>query len=439
MESRMDKPILCNELIGALTNPKRSLRSYAGGSIAEGTVRKLKTQLVQAQKFVVSDSLVDEVVSASMSKPSVLDNMAQIARPPFTNMWIEWNEGHRIKALKDGYDKYLTGTAKKLMSDHPPLREHFQRIGFWIHQYSDETDAYTMIELFFKNEKDGTWFSPPLCTSFKHDEELVYSPYEHYIHSQGILKNQPKENTYRSREEYYRDTYGVGMSLWGNLWEIWQYNQFNPTLANSLYEKVTTREDLPELADIYLNIVKDMERSLHTSNPNEMDYMKRIACRCGTVQSASMGWLIPKKIYQRGYTQQQMQEMTKSYLDLVQGGDMRFIISLLSILNYEKVIYQKEEPAKNKIDHIQQGRRVPTNEYKIVTINLPKPRGKKIYEKLFTGHGTPQREHLRSGHWRRFRDRYGNITKKTWISEYKAGNPKLGTLIHDYNLEKGND
>jgi len=70
-----------------------------------------------------------------------------------------------------------------------------------------------------------------------------------------------------------------------------------------------------------------------------------------------------------------------------------------------------------------------------VTIQLPKPRGKRIYEQMFTGHGSPKREHWRRGHWRTVRDKSGNFKRRVWIGEMKCGNPALGTIVHDYNLE----
>ena len=88
-----------------------------------------------------------------------------------------------------------------------------------------------------------------------------------------------------------------------------------------------------------------------------------------------------------------------------------------------------------KINHIYMNKSVPKNEYKIVEIDLPKPRGKKIYNKIFTGQGSPKRLHWRRGHWRRITDRNGNTVKRTWIEEQKVGNPELGTIIHDYVLK----
>jgi hypothetical protein len=131
-----------------------------------------------------------------------------------------------------------------------------------------------------------------------------------------------------------------------------------------------------------------------------------------------------------------MARITKYHLDLIQGGDLRFLISVLSLLNYDLIIQEKQQPAENKLKHIRYGRRVPTNEYSLISIDLPKPKGKKVYEKIFTGHGTPKRWHMRRGHWRRYRDVRGNVTKRVWVDQCEAGNKSLGKKINDYNLQK---
>ena len=73
---------------------------------------------------------------------------------------------------------------------------------------------------------------------------------------------------------------------------------------------------------------------------------------------------------------------------------------------------------------------------RIINIDLQKPRGKTVYEKIFTGHGSPKRWHLRRGHWRRYRDARGNVTKRVWVEQCEAGNKNLGKKINDYNLQK---
>jgi hypothetical protein len=67
-----DKPLMASEIIGAMAQPKRAMAKYQGGSIAEGKIRETQSMLVNAQKFKVSNQLIDHAGEASMSKPHVL-------------------------------------------------------------------------------------------------------------------------------------------------------------------------------------------------------------------------------------------------------------------------------------------------------------------------------------------------------------------------------
>ena len=73
-----DKPLMASEIIGALVQPKRTIAHFKSGSIAEGKARETQSMLVNAQKFKVSNKLIDHAGEASMSKPHVLLEMIHI-------------------------------------------------------------------------------------------------------------------------------------------------------------------------------------------------------------------------------------------------------------------------------------------------------------------------------------------------------------------------
>ena len=55
---------------------------------------------------------------------------------------------------------------------------------------------------------------------------------------------------------------------------------------------------------------------------------------------------------------------------------------------------------------------------------------------IFTGHGSPKCEHWRCGHWRRYRDRFGNVTKRLGLNQKGSGNKAYGTKQTEYKLNK---
>ena len=58
---------------------------------------------------------------------------------------------------------------------------------------------------------------------------------------------------------------------------------------------------------------------------------------------------------------------------------------------------------------------------------------------MFTGHGTPKRQHVRRGHWRVTKDKHGRVKDRTWIQPCIVGNPDLGIINHEYVLRVKQD
>ena len=165
---------------------------------------------------------------------------------------------------------------------------------------------------------------------------------------------------------------------------------------------------------------------------NDSSHIVNICKNLIPTQTASTHWHRPAHLFLQPI---QEEDSIKHHKDLTSlSGDVRFLISLLNILNYDLVSTETVIPPK-KINHLYMSKVVPKNEYKVVEINLPKPKGKKIYNRIFTGQGSPKREHWRRGHWRKVVNKQGVTIKRIWIGEQKVGNPELGSIIHDYILK----
>ena len=98
-----NKPMMANEIISALSNPKKNLHNYLDHKYSRGTVRNLQAQLVQSKKFFIDDALLYNLVQASMVNPSSFVKALEIAKPPYPNMFIEFNETALFKAYKKFY------------------------------------------------------------------------------------------------------------------------------------------------------------------------------------------------------------------------------------------------------------------------------------------------------------------------------------------------
>ena len=366
-------PTLSNTLLAALAEPKRGIATYRGGKYAEAMRRNVQSQIATSQKFVVSNSLVEHAVLASMSRPKHLLEMLQRGIPPFNNLWIEWDENFRRDIIVREMDKLGIDARSE---------EQLNHVGYHIQMINDKF-MYT------------NYFTA-------HNEERVYAaPIAFHMSNDGIISN---DDPNQDHQAFMKDISIAGGALIGT----WYRDKHLP-------------DDYSKYAD------KNIPLSNHDMN---------LAVLLGSflqMQSAAMHWIIPQQKFAQGWTQKEMAELKARSLHS-QAGDGRFLIALLGLLNYDLVVHETTTPPK-KVDHVRFGRVVPKNEYKVVTIQLPKPRGKRIYEQMFTGHGSPKKEHWRRGHWRTLKDKSGRIKKRVWIGEMKVGNPELGTIVHDYKLE----
>ena len=399
-----DKPLMASEIIGALVQPKRTIAHFKSGSIAEGKARETQSMLVNAQKFKVSNKLIDHAGEASMSKPHVLLEMMKTAIPPFKNMFIEWDEHHRVHTLKNLYDKYLPQYKDKI--EQPT--DYLDRIGYHIYEYEHPSgDSWYMYDMWCMI--DGKWFCSPLSSVVRNEEEWNMNiAYSNYVLKEQSAKELPTDtrNFMMDGDNFAKEMCEQGMKIIGYPYCMLHFENANPPLLEK------------------------------KGNENEFVIMNDVYSRVTTVQSRAIHWLIPKQKFKQGWDNDEMAELTKTHLSLIQGGDVRFIVSVLSILNYDLIVKETQKPADHKVKHVRFGRSVPTNEYSLLNIELPKPRGKTVYEKIFTGQGTPKKWHMRRGHWRRYRDKDGNVTKRIWIDQCEAGSKEHGQKIKDYNLQK---
>ena len=419
----INKPLMASEIIGAMSQPKRTIMGYQHHSYSQAAIRQMQVKLVNAQKFVISNDLIDHAIEASMSRPYVLNEMIKTAVPPFKNMFIEWDEHYRVHAMSKYYDKILPDYRDRI--EKPT--DYLDRIGYHIHEkpvtdlgarplFGNNAISYEMwCNLPDRDkEKEGKWIMSPMSNTVFNFEECNHDMmYEHFLNTTVKQGNMGEKYTKPRLDKnvFIKEQVNEAVKLVGYPYVLKHFGEYE---NNEDYWKAKTLDD----------------------NLQDYQAMNEVYSRFNTIMSSSMDWISSKEQIKDGYMEEAMSEIASTHLALIQGGDMRFIVSVLSLLNYDLIVQQKKEPAKTKIAHVRYGRKVPTNEYSLINIDLPKPRGKTVYEKIFTGHGSPKRWHLRRGHWRRYRDARGNVTKRVWVEQCEAGNKNLGKKINDYNLQK---
>ena len=363
-----------NEVMAAFAQPKRGILKYRSSKEGKFIERKTVRELTQSTKFFVSNNLLAHATSASWVKPKKLFQAMQMAIPPSNNMWVEWDENVRKNYLKKIQDKLMPSTATEQLDDLTPL------VGYHIQKLSDNPDLDVTKGM---NSFDRFVFQG--YTKDKDTQKIVP------LMTDFVLFPDPINIINLRRKEDRNDLIDANKKLIGlpyiNYFQEEKGEDVNFLLNRSvigLSSASTMQFDRDEIANFW--------------NTNGGHKLKAV---------------------------------TDAML-LQIAGDMRFLISLLAILNYPLITTDVVQ-SPQQIDSIRWGRKMPKNEYKLIDINLPKPRGVKIYNQMFTGHGTPKRQHTRRGHFRRNKGIDGIIREK-WIEDQVVGNPELGIIIKDYNL-----
>ena len=231
----------------------------------------------------------------------------------------------------------------------------------------DRMTSYEMWCLLPKvdGEKEGKWIMSPMSNAINNDEycshDLVHSHYLNTI-AKGNL-GAKYALLHKDKESFIREQVKGAVKLLGYPYVLKYFGEYD---KNEDYWKATPLD----------------------GNVEDYQVMNEIYSRLNTTMSSSMDWIAGKDEVKGGYVEETFQKIMETHLALLQGGDMRFIISVLSLLNYDLIVQQKQQPAKNKITHVRYGKRVPVNEYNLINIDLPKPKGRVVYEKIFTGPGS---------------------------------------------------
>lgn len=404
------KPILANKLVNALSNPKRGLAGYSGGSIAESMAKQTQVEIVKANKFVIDNTLVSHAVEASFSKPSVLLDMLENAKPPYNNLWIEWDESFRQECLKTQFQKERANCSE--VNTAP------EKVGYHINLLEDDLGdkyfIYTAYSQLYEPDqlppsKQGQFISAPMSMILYNND---YPSFEDTKAKNDLLGEVPDEWVVNSEDALFFEKYKNTCRLMG-AWYSFKNTPKGLIPMNKNGE--------------YVLDVNNIKKLINHNKSHEFNCFKEIANRIEMGQSASMHWLISKDQFQSGYEREEMEFYLKQSLESL-SGDARFLISLFGLLNSDITTTEHIIPDE-KLIHTQFGKRVPRNSYKTLSVNLNKTQVRKVYKSKYTG--IKKRQHERRGHWRNYTN-----GKKIWIDSYLAGDPNLGFVNKDYNFKK---
>mgnify|MGYP003146072283 FL=1 len=379
---------LANEIIAGLGAPKRSFGvPVYKGRFATWQLQQTRADIIGATKVSISNNLLEHAVNASFMRPAKMFDILHHAIPPFESLWIEWDSSVSIRLIGEFYNS----KGIKYISDNEN-----QKCGYLI-----------------QRTVNGNFFYSQFVLSETEKPEIFFSPCSAYIsHDPLIMDNQDLAiNKRHNIEEWGRSGRIFEVLGGGNV----RFNQelndtFNQFVMGSGYHQIYSKSGDRQTINQIVNRVGIGRHPL-----SHVGFGPMFNGDEHTVDK-SFWEHAPEMFF----------EMT--------AGDLRLLMSIIGLWNYPNHVFEKGY-SKTENTGIKWGKRIPKNEVRTLDIELPKPDGVKMYEKMFRGFGAPKRQHLRRGHWRHLHKQDGSI-QRVWINEQLVGDPSLGVIDHNYNLKR---
>ena len=439
-EQAVDKPMMASELIAALSNPKRNLGHFHNHKYANGMVQKLRVQLVQSKKFVIDDSLLYNLVQASMVKPKAFLKAIELAKPPFPNMFIEFSEKSLFRAYKKfyatQYPALMSFISRRLLNTSERTRKGY-------HILSDD-DTTEFMPWYLLTDESGRlandkWFTSPKSVRVVNvsDKDVDFERRVKDITSNKDKFTRNYKYRYEQGQVNGSDMVTMpGISFFGEDY----FHYYSERFAKGVEQRTEELSEIMKSEGFVYGRDSLMGRGYNKSICHRVASQGDFASICSKLwhgNSYAWDWSVPEKdIEDKVKSNDKVEQDGFNLAYEFFNGEIKFLIAALAMFNFDHIVYKKKTRGTTKLQHISRGQRIPFNEYSLMTIELPKPRGVQKYEREFTGHGSPKCEHWRCGHWRRYRDRFGNVTKRTWIKAKKVGNKAYGTKQTEYKLNK---
>lgn len=383
-----------DDVIAALNNPKRGFfvsEEAKGLPATKSRMSQLYRNARRATRYVLDDNFIDLAQEASMRAGigDLLDQYKLIARPDDL-MWIEWDETKRQKTVERVSEEIgeksninwaaITPSVGYLFEDAPYTGyegEAFIGTPFWILPRKSERQDCVVVcphSIFFAQMAEDP-------------EESAFS--KGYVR-RGIADFLGIPEATISDEMLVRQGKQDAAQITGGLggwWCLRQQNESAEDAGKGLYQ-------------LYRHL--------------RMIQGPGIECYVD-VNSGK-------------FSSETAENLEKAASDMT-NGDIRFLITVFSMLNYDWVIKEKREAqAERKYRY---GKFHKGNSHIVLSIDLPKFQGVTVMPRGFGAmNESSRRQHSVRGHWRRYR----KTGQRVWISPHLRGDPKLGVITKDYVL-----
>ena len=400
-------PSFADDVIAALNTPKKGVLFYDHAVDSPRVAGEWRDTIRRARRFEVEPDITELAWHRSLGGWSTLWPDLQRAMAPFDLMWVEWDEKKRQDLVKSTYESAESGD---VATD----------VGYIIKKVRSDTPLFEFYPFFRVEEHDKVIANPlgfAISPSDTKAGSLYLSQDKEFRRAYALVK--ANIDTFRFPEQGGLETFAARHNLSINSIEhaVDAINGKTLLVGGKLYGSTMSEHPWSTARLISAQALSDNgDREAHVLYKTKRDWNDMMSAfeRISVLRTPFMSW-------------KQSGEPHEADLSSITSiaGDLRFVVSLIAMINYDWVAPQSE-PRRSSVKTVAYGKKKPNSVYYRLGLTLPKEEIKMRLKEPKVS--TPRREHDVRGHWRRLE------TKTVWVSACKRGDPSLGTITKDYVL-----
>lgn len=381
-----------DDVIAALNNPKRGFFVLAEANGLPATKSRLAEtyhKMRAATRYALDDDFVDFAMEASMRATigDLLEQYKLVARPD-NLMWLEWNEEKRQQTLL----RVAEEMGDEVRIDWSAI---VPRVG------------YLFDDAPFTGYEGEAFIGTSFCRLGKEQRDRIATCPHSILFAQ--MADDPDESGFT------RDYARFGVADFFNM----------------------PQEDVTE-AMVDQQLSAEMKQFINGLGPWWAEKQKRVDPEAAGVALLSLsrhmrmiqgpGIDCYVDVSKNDFDSEKAKRLNDA-ADEMTNGDMRFLVTVISMLNYDWVIKERREAEPQR--KYRYGRFHKGNSHIVLSIDLPKFQGVTVMPKGFGKmEQSSRRQHSVRGHWRV----YKKDGRRVWIAPHLRGDPKLGVITKDYAL-----
>ena len=444
-----------------LRRPTKGFALFESTEESRNLARLYTQDFFKSKKAVISDGLMDEVVKRGVNMTAE-DALLALwnAKPPSDNLFIEWNELTKQFCQKNHFHRRF-GECEYVDNDVSYVET--PKVGYWIRkiEYVDDLglkslgkyDPLSGVYLgdnvysfdciyYFKNLDKAQGMADNTINKYASSDKdklnkLRYVTDRIANQDMRLIVNFDGPFSDDILKEYYLQMKErFSMQVYGNHYDE---ESIRARMQKILHpHKVKAEDATPTLINVD-RLLWGNYWSYHNSRGKHKEDWSEL--RKHVLFKKGYGHIFNGTLWRDGGVTRDSADFS-SMLSFM--GDIRFLITILNMWNYERVVSEEVRERGTNKRRMRNLESFPKYEHIVINVALPKDEGVVVYNGVGKGNGEviPKRFHEVIGHTRRYKTLYnddGTIKRKAktvYIKEHSRGDKSVGVIVKSYKLKE---